>query len=233
MNTFKRKALMTAALVVLGFALAGCGLFGKKDEAPVGDGLVVSSSPSTPSSPLAAVLQECARQIGTIATSTSGGEASKVASVGALERLCGGHVQGLQLGQQTQQQPQSILGVLWTGLLQAADIAMRGYGLKMQRDVSIVQSNNQASTAIASYGAFTQLGGSIERAGVAGYPYVQAPGAVTTNTLSGTGVLGSGTYTGPVSTTTTTTRTCSSGAAGAGGGTTTGAAGGASGGANC
>lgn len=114
----------------------------------------------------------------------------------------------------------------WTAALQVADVALRAYGVKVGGNVAITQSNNQAQTAIASYGAFTTMGGQIATAGTAGYPYVQAPGAVT---LSGAGVIGSGLYTGPV----TTTHTCSGGTAaaggggGPGGGTTAGAPGGA------
>jgi hypothetical protein len=68
---------------------------------------------------------------------------------------------------------------------------------------------------IATSQAFVTMGGQVRDAGVAGYPYVQAPGAITTtttttsNTLSGTGALvngaGAATYTGP--------RTCTGGAA--------------------
>ena len=77
-----------------------------------------------------------------------------------------------------------------------------------------VQARTSRDVAISTNAAFMGMGGSIERAGIAGYPYVQAPGPVTTNTLSGTGVLGSGSYVGPVST----VRTCTGGtAAGTGG----------------
>jgi hypothetical protein len=75
-------------------------------------------------------------------------------------------------------------------------------------------SDNAANVAVSTNQAFMGMGGSIERAGVAGYPFVQAPAANLTYTLSGTGVLGSGSYNGPVTTTnttnttTTTTRNC-------------------------
>lgn len=232
MNTFKRKSWSIAIIIGFCALLGGCGLFETKDAGPGAaiEGLAVSGP-----TPAQSFLSECARQVGAIAQAATGDAASKVAAMGALERICGGQAQLMHAAAAAPAQPVSVVGALWTGVIQAADIFLRGYGIKMQRDVALVQSNNQAATTIASYGAFQGMGGSIERAGVAGYRYVQAPGAVTTNTLSGTGVLGSGTYTGPVSTTTTTTttRTCSTGTAGAGGGTTTGAAGGASGGANC
>ena len=55
------------------------------------------------------------------------------------------------------------------------------------------------------------------------------PNVTNTYTMNGQGVLGSGTYTGPV----TTNRDCSGGSAGNGGGTTTGAAGGPANGGSC
>lgn len=84
---------------------------------------------------------------------------------------------------------------------------LQALGLKFVRDVGIVQSNNTREMTVAGYQTFGTMGGHIRDAGTAGYPYIQAPGAVTTttNTLSGTGVLGSGTYS-------PTTRTCTSGA---------------------
>lgn len=123
--------------------------------------------------------------------------------------------------------PQSLGAVVWQAALQAGDLFIRGYGIKTQRDVSIAQTMAQAQTTIAGYQAFTGIAnaGFGSNATIAGL--IQAPAPNITNTLSGTGVLGSGTYTGPV------TRTCTSGQAGNGAGTTTGGAGGASGPASC
>ena len=115
--------------------------------------------------------------------------------------------------------PLAMIGGMWI----ASDSAK--FSAQMSRDVSM--STNSA---------FVGMGNNIQQAGVAGYPFIQAPGAITnttttnTNTLSGTGVMGSGTY-NPVSNAWTnsynTTRNCN---AGSGGGTTTGAPGGS---ANC
>ena len=96
--------------------------------------------------------------------------------------------------------------------------------------LGVASSNNQTTQAVEGYRTFGAMGLSIERAGTAGYPYVQAPGTTTTttNTLSGQGVIGSGTYTGPV------TRNCNSGNAAPGGsGGTTGGTGAPSGAATC
>lgn len=213
----KRLALYALA----GLLLAACA---SHEVAP-------TPAPPDPRSSVAAMVTGCAEAVKDIAIAAGGDAASKVAAVGAIERLCGGGANQLQLAVQ-QPQPQSVAGVLWQSAIQVADLFLRGYGIKASRDVAVVQSNNQANTTIASYGAFSQMGGSIERAGTAGYPYVQAPGAVTTttNTLSGTGVLGSGSYIGPV------TRTCAGGQAGggvAGTATVPGAPGGPGGPATC
>lgn len=236
-----RRIILVLCVAICATLLPACGTTTEKRDDAL-DGLAVHTpAAAVHQTSMADVLRECVVQVGAIATSASGGEASKVAAAGALERLCGAHVQQVAQGAQTvQREPQSLAAVLWTGAVQAADILLRGYGIKAQRDVSVVQSNNQAQTTIASYGAFSTMGGYVRDAGVAGYPYIQAPGAITTtttttnttntNSLSGQGALGVGgsaTYTGPV------TRSCSGGQAGAGAGTTTGAPGGAGGTASC
>lgn len=224
MNCFKRKFFLWAAMIAALF-LSGC-LSGCASNPP-------AAAHSDPREAIATAVATCATAIERIATSPAGDVASRVVAVGAIERMCGsqGSAQLAALNQPPAAAPASLGQTLWTAALQTADLFLRGYGIKLQRDVAVVQSNNMAATTIASYGAFSAMGSSIERAGTAGYPYVQAPGAVTTttNTLSGTGVLGSGTYTGPV----TTTRTCTGAAGGNGGGTTTGAQGGAGGQASC
>lgn len=118
-------------------------------------------------------------------------------------------------------------GYKWAALVLGpiTNIASGYFGYRL----GVAQSDNQAASTIASYNTFGAMGGSIERAGVHGYQFVQAPQA--NQVLSGTGVLGSGSYSAP--TTTTTTRNCTGGAAGNGAGTTTGGAGGAGGLASC
>lgn len=56
-------------------------------------------------------------------------------------------------------------------------------GMRYQYLSSTAQSNNAASVAISTNGTLLGIAGRI-----------QAPGAITTNTLSGTGTLGSGAY---------------------------------------
>lgn len=115
------------------------------------------------------------------------------------------------------QQPQSIAGMAWQALLQLTDLGLRAYGIKANRDVNLAQSNNNRDVALSSNATFAAMGQSIAQAGTTGYQYVQAPQPNITQTLSGTGVLGSGSYTAPVTTTTTTTRTCNGGSGAAGG----------------
>lgn len=68
-----------------------------------------------------------------------------------------------------------------TGMWVSADA--QKHGQTMTRDIAV--SSNQMVAG---------LGNNIATAGAAGYPFIQAPGQVTNNTLSGTGVLGAGTY---------------------------------------
>lgn len=197
--------------IVIGALMAGCAT----PAAPT----VAASAPIDPRTAYAAALGDCATAIKDVVASASGNDVAKVVAVGAIERLCGAGGAQLQAMNVQTSAPQPSLGAtLWTAALQVADVAMRGYGIKANRDVAIVQSNNAANTTIASYGAFQGMGQQIQLAGTAGYPYVQAPAANITTTLSGTGVIGSGQYTGPVTTTTTTTtnpqRNCTTTAAG-------------------
>lgn len=232
MNVFKRKGIIFAAVIAAIF-LAGCA----SNESRLAE----ANYATAVANQRTAEAQAAAEQAKTV-----GKLAEKIDAGGASAYLIATALKGLGLGQGPApvqiQQPQSVFSLAWQTALQVADIALRGYGIKANRDVNLVQSNNNRDVSIASYGAFTTMGSAIASAGTAGYAYVQAPAAnvTTTNTtLSGTGVLGSGTYTGPVTNTTTTTRTCNGGtgaAGGAGGGTTAGgagAAGGAATGGNC
>jgi len=201
--------------VALAVLLSGC-IFGggtKPDAATLP--VTAAAAGPAPFSPQE-MIATCATAIEKVATSAGGDAASKVVAVGAIERMCGPHAAGYmaQVWQAQQPRPEPSTGAaLWQGFLQVADVGLRAWGIKIGGDIAINNSNNQANTAIASYGAFQAMGGQIRDAGIAGYPYVQAP--QPNQILSGTGVLGSGSYVGPVTTTTTSTRTCTGGAAGA------------------
>lgn len=187
-------------LVALALALTGCA--STKEEKAAATPTVSQVSPQEA---MAMAITNCAASIKDVATAAGGDAASKVAAVGAIERLCGQGHNGLQFAaQQVQPQPQSVGGVFWNAAVQVSDLLLRAYGIKATRDVGITQSNNQAATSIASYQAFTNTAaaGFGSNAQIAGY--IQAPAANVTTTLSGQGVIGSGTYTGPVTSTTTT-----------------------------
>lgn len=204
MNPLKR--LLAAVLTLAALVLAGCATA----QPPA-----AAAPQADPREAMLTAVATCATAIERIATGANGDPASRVAAVGAIERMCGGGGAAslAAFAQPAPVQPQMGLGGhLWQAALEAGKIALQVYGIRANRDVGIVQSNNMAATTIAGYQTFGQMGGQIAAAGVAGYPYVQAPQA--NMTLSGTGVLGSGSYTGPVTTTTTTTRTCTGGAAG-------------------
>lgn len=220
MNTFKRKFAMLLTAAFAAVFLSAC---------PSNDALVRAQADAAIAAGNARVEEAKAATQEAIAVQKL---ADKIDATGASNYLLVKALKGLGLGQPAPQQvvvqqPQSLFGLAWQALLQVADIGLRGYGIKAGRDVAITQSNNATALGISTNGTFASMGGSIERAGIAGYPYVQAPAANITNTLSGTGVLGSGSYAAPVTTTTTTTttRNCQGGSGAPGGGGTTGAAG--------
>lgn len=208
MNTFTRKALMLAALSAL--FIAGCTTNEtRKAEADVqvaiGNARVAEANAAA----------EEAKAVQKLADKVDAGGASAYLIAKALKGI--GAAQPVQVAQA----PQSAWGAAWQAVLAVADVGLRVYGIKSVRDVGIAQSNNQRDVAISTNGAFLGMGQSIATAGTAGYPYVQAPAANVTTTLSGTGVLGSGTYTGPV--TTTTNHNCPGGTSSPGGAGTAGA----------
>ncbi len=99
--------------------------------------------------------------------------------------------------QQSLAQSQPVLqsGPGWADYgLRILDVALRAYGIQKGADVAIRQSDNAREVSVASYGALADTAS-----------LIQAPAANVT--LSGTGVIGDGAYTAPVSTTTTATTT--------------------------
>ncbi|MCL4687490.1 MAG: hypothetical protein KJ007_02870 [Burkholderiales bacterium] len=79
----------------------------------------------------------------------------------------------------------------WTAVILPA--VTHGYTAYTQKALGIVQSNNSAQVAIAGTNAMATMGAQIRDAGIAGYPYVQAPQPV--QTIHGNGVIGGGTFT--------------------------------------
>jgi len=78
--------------------------------------------------------------------------------------------------------------------LRLLDVLMRGYAIDRNADVAERQSDNNRDIQLGAFGAFEGIAGQI-----------QAPAAnvTTTQTLSGSGVIGAGSYTAPSTTTET------------------------------
>ena len=106
----------------------------------------------------------------------TGDSAAKVAAVMALSM--GGQGNTVQTTMQAPQASQVLqwASILVPGLTQVA-------GMRYSHLSTVAQSNNSAAVAQSTNSAFVGIAGKI-----------QAPGSVTTNTLSGVGTLGSGTY---------------------------------------
>lgn len=106
----------------------------------------------------------------------TGDSSAKVAAVMAL--TLGGQGSGAQTTMQAPQASQALqwASILVPGLTQVA-------GMRYQHLSAVVQSNNSAAVAQSTNAAFVGIAGKI-----------QAPGSVTTNTLSGTGTMGGGAY---------------------------------------
>lgn len=189
------------AVIVCIALLSGCA------TKPAGD-VKPAETAITPHEAMAAAVQACTGAVQLIATSAAGDAASKVAAVGAIERMCGSG--GAQTAFRTAPAPEpaSLGATLWQAGLQVADLVLRGYGLKSNRDVAINANDNASRTAIASYSAFQGIAGAGFAANSTIAGLIQAPSPSIT--LSGTGVIGSGSYVGPV------TRNCTGGSGQAG-----------------
>ena len=214
---------------------------------------------SDPRETYAVAMASCAGSIKDVVSGT-GDAVAKVVAVGSIERLCGNGGAQLAAAMQPVQQPASIGVLLWQAALQVGDIALRGYGIKTQRDVSLAQTYASAATTQSSYAAFAGMGSVIGNtaSGIAtsGFSALAIasqrpllPTTLTTINVSGSGPanIGNGTLnvasgnTTPTTTTTTTTnvinsnnvtRTCNGGSTGPGaaGGNGTGTTGGGAGG---
>lgn len=219
-----KKALLAAILAVAtALALPGCATTNDAYYSAIKADIEARSRDT-----VARAQTESARVTAIAQIAATGGEASRTAAVLALA-MQGSGAQPGAAPQVILPPPKSTGESIWTAFLQVADVGLRAWGIKVGGDVAIRQSDNAANTAIASYQALQGTAGAGFNATTAIAGYIQAPQPNNTYTLSGTGVLGDGTYTytGPV------TRTCTGGPAGNGGGTTTGAPGGAGGNANC
>lgn len=111
------------------------------------------------------------------AIAASGDSTAKVAAVIALavSMAPGGSPQS------TVQAPQASQALQWASILVPGLTQVAG--MRYQHLSAVTQSNNATALGVSTNGTFASLASNI-----------QAPGSVTTNTLSGTGTLGSGAY---------------------------------------
>jgi hypothetical protein len=159
----------------------------------------------------------------------SGSESAKMAAVMALA-LGGNNNNGG--GQQTQLKPPTDIGqtaLQWAGLF--VPMLTQAYGIHANTQLGMANSNNSARISESTNAAFLGIAGKIQApvtvlpqanvtttstdshntattlsgSGVIGSGTYAANPTTTTSTLSGTGVLGSGTYTTAANPTTTTT----------------------------
>lgn len=210
------KKSLVFLLIASSLFVTGCATAPTHQAAPPVDSM-------SPHEAHASALAACARSISEIASS-AGDATAKVVAVGAIERLCGAGQNNMQAFAQAQRvEPQSPWQAVWSATLAVADIALRGYGIRTQRDVAISQTNAQAATTQASYAAFSGMGNTIGSTASsiagAGFLALSKPTLPTTAiTINGNGNnTGGGTQnTNSNNQTTTTTRTCTGGNGGGG-----------------
>ena len=104
-----------------------------------------------------------------------GDATAKVAAVMAMA-MGGGQTGSTQISAPQASQTLQWASILVPGLTQVA-------GMRYQHLSSVTQSNNATALGMSTNSVFLGMAGQI-----------QAPGSITTNTLSGTGTLGSGAY---------------------------------------
>ena len=105
-----------------------------------------------------------------------GDATAKVAAVMAMAMGSSGQGTGAPMAAPQASQVLQWASILVPGLTQVA-------GMRYQHLSNVTQSNNATALGISTNGTFASMAG-----------HIQAPGSVTTNTLSGTGTLGSGAY---------------------------------------
>jgi hypothetical protein len=147
----------------------------------------------------AAARQEQVRQMGAIAQ--SGDPTSKAVAVMAMAMI--------QMPLMDVPRPPESEALKWASII-VPSVANLGMGY-FAYQAGAIASNNQRDVAISTNQAFAGMGAQIAAAGVAGYQFVQAP--QPNMILSGTGVLGSGSY-NAYTNSYNTTRNCTGGAAG-------------------
>lgn len=178
---------MKAVLAVLLVLATGCASVDKNYAAQLAAAQSIAQANG-------AARQEQVRQMGMIAA--SGDPTAKAVAVMAMAMI--------QMPVMEVPRPPESEALKWASVLVPA-ITNLGMGYWTYA-AGKANSDNQREIALSTNSTFGAMGGFIASAGVAGYPYVQAPGPVTTTTTTNTN-----TYTNSYNT----TRNCNGGNAGA------------------
>lgn len=229
------KKILMAALLACGVLLAGCSTTYKAHEESVksAQAQLVEAEKQKVEAKRALASAKIERAKAVAAAVAGGSDAVRVAGLWALAMMdvtdavaaTGDGAKDAQVQMPIVQPLPSTVERLFVKTFDAvvglAPFALQGYMARVNSDTQIAMSSDNSRVLTTAFGTNEAIAGAgFATAGtIAGY--IQAPAANLT--LSGTGVLGSGTYTGPV--TTTTTRTCTSGTVN---GTTAATSGGAS-----
>jgi len=166
---------MKALILIPALLLAGCASTEYAQYTKANSDIAVAKSNS-----------DAARYNALAQIAKDGDAASRVAAVMALA-MGGGQGATVQV-----QAPQRSEALQWASILVPG--LTQAWAISKNADVAMNSSNNAASTSIATTQGFVNMGGKIQAPGVP-----QANVSTVTNTdnsqaMSGTGVLGSGTY---------------------------------------
>ncbi len=181
------QSLITVTLALLfGLAVAaslsGCATEMSKDEAKAHEAASVAQVKRAEA--------DKARSDAISTLAAGSGDSARVAGIMAL----------VMSGQSSAPAPQVIQSrrstteVVIDGMLRLLGLGIQYHGIEAGKDVSIQASRDRAATDQAAFNALANVAGNI-----------QAPQAnqTTTQTLSGTGVIGNGSYSAPTTTTST------------------------------
>lgn len=178
---------MKLVLAVLLVLVTGCASVNKEYAAQLAAAQSIAQAQ-------AAARQEQVRQMGMIAQ--SGDATAKAVAVMAMAMI--------QMPSMEVPRPPESEALKWAAVLMPA-ITNLGMGYYTYA-AGKANSNAQRDIAISTNQAFSVMGGHIATAGTAGYPFIQAPGPITTTTT---------TTTNTTTNSNNTTRTCNGGNAGA------------------
>lgn len=221
----KSVLILIATTLALALALAGCASQGDyKQYLDAKTRMDAASHAATSAESVAKYNAEAEKYKAMAAIAASGSETAKVAAVVAMIGMNSNNqsLNTLQLPQNVVQPPPQNEALQWASILvpSVTNVIGMGYNYK----AAVTQSNNARDVAISTNSTFSSMGTNIQNTStssaasiasvaasngsalttVAGM--IQAPQANVTTTISGDGVVGSGTLTkSPVSTTTTST----------------------------